>query len=259
MTKAASQLIELLSKKESLAAVLAPSFPIVFSYPEIAEKLRRLGFNYVVEVALGAKETNENLLKLLKENDKAKFITSPCASLSRIVETSYPGLVKYLALVDSPMVYTAKIVKEKWPQSQPVFIGPCPIKKLEAKDYPELNILVLTYRELEEVFQYFNLDDQETDKNSRFDLESRETRLYPISGGLSQSSGLDLGLGQDELQVVSGWQNCESALKGFEKNTSIRLLDILYCEGGCLNGLGIESKLSLAERRKKIIDFWQKG
>ena len=49
-------LIELLEKKEKLVAMLAPSFPIVFEYPKIITMLKKLGFSYVVEVAVGAKE-----------------------------------------------------------------------------------------------------------------------------------------------------------------------------------------------------------
>jgi len=37
------------------------------------------------------------------------------------------------------------------------------------------------------------------------------------------------------------------------------LLDILYCDGGCINGSGIESKLNTEERRDKIVSFWQEG
>lgn len=257
MTEETSHLIELLSLKKELTAMLAPSFPIVFSYPGIVGKLRRLGFSHIAEVAVGAKETNKSLMAILNKDLKAKLITSPCASLARIIKTKYPHLVKYLATIHSPMVYTARITKEKWPESKTVFIGPCPVKKLEAKDYPELDILVLTFKELQEVFQHFDLKDEKTDQNSSFDLEATATRLYPISGGLSQSNNFEALLTEDQYQVVSGWQNCAKALDGFEKNTLLKVLDILYCDGGCINGLGIDSSLNIDERRKKIIDFWQ--
>ena len=242
-----------------MVAMLAPSFPIVFSYPEIIGKLKRLGFQFVVEVSLGADETNKHLLNLLKQNPKARFITSPCASFKGIIKTRYPNLVKYLTPIDSPMIYIARIVKEKWKDCQPVFIGPCFAKKLEAKDYPELDILVLTFKELEEVFKELNLNDQDDDKNHSFDLEFLGTRLYSVSGGLSQSSNLQIDLTEAELQVVSGPKNCELALENFEKNHLVRLLDILYCEGGCISGSGIESSLGLAERREKIISFWRES
>jgi len=93
------------------------------------------------------------------------------------------------------------------------------------------------------------------DINAKFDIENTQTRLYPISGGLAQSCGAKEILSEDEIRVVSGWQNCVKALEEFENNKQIRLLDILFCDGGCINGPGIESKLNLEERRKKIINF----
>ncbi len=115
--KETDQLINLLNKKTKLAAMLAPSFPIVFQYPNIIGKLKRTGFIYVAEVSAGAIKTNEAVIKALIVNPKKRFITSPCASFVRFIRTKYPQLEKYLAYsADSPMVATVKIVKEKWPE-----------------------------------------------------------------------------------------------------------------------------------------------
>lgn len=59
------ELISLLNKKTKTVALLAPSFLVDFSYPEIVGMLKRLGFKYVVEVAAGAIETNRQLLALM--------------------------------------------------------------------------------------------------------------------------------------------------------------------------------------------------
>jgi len=258
--KDADTLIGLLNRKEKLVAMLAPSFPIVFDYPQIVGKLKRMGFFYVVEVTTGAVRTNQAVVNALRENPQSRFITSPCASFSRMVKTKYPHLVKYLAAgADSPMIATAKIAAEKWPEYRPVFIGPCIVKKLEAnEDHPELNILVLTYKELQEVFTKTNGANSTDLTDSTFDLSEQSTRLYPISGGLADSSGIQHLLSEDQYQIVSGWNNCVKALDNWEKNADVRLLDILYCDGGCINGPGIASSLSIDDRRQKIINFWQK-
>lgn len=256
-----NQLIELLSKKEKLAAMLAPSFPIVYQYPTIITMLKKLGFGYVVEVSVGAKKTNEELLLALKKNPNSRYITSPCPTIVRAIKKQYPRLVKYLPQdVDSPMVATAKIVAEKFPGFRPIFIGPCIVKKLEAvEDYPEQQILVLTYREMDEVFKHFGIQ-AETNNSDKFDLsEEGMTRLYPTDGGLSHSSGLTSTLSERELKTVSRWENCQKALDQFENNKEIRLLDILFCEGGCIGGPGIVSSLPQEERKRKVFEFWLKG
>lgn len=251
------KLVELLNKKSKLVAMVAPSFPIMYEPTEIASKLRRIGFSKVVEVAVGAKKTNEQAAAILSNNPTTRFITSPCASFVRLMRTKHPELLHYVAFeIDSPMVATAKIVANLWPDHQPVFIGPCLVKKLESsQDHPELNILVLTYRELEVVFSKMHIGNLPESQNNGFDLEEASTRIYPIDGGLTDTSGARKLLGDDEIRIVSGWKNCEIALNEFEKNKKIRLLDILFCDGGCIMGPGITSELSLEQRREKVVSY----
>ena len=254
-------LIDLLERKQPVVAMVAPSFPIVYKYPSIAGKLKRLGFSHVVEVSAGATDTNAAAVKILTEDPKARIITSPCASFVRMIRTKHPHLVKYLGFAaDSPMVATARIVREKYPGCRPIFIGPCNAKKLEAsEDYPELEIISVSYKQMEAVFEHFKIQDDPTDEQAKFDIEEANTRLYPISGGLAQSSLVKDLLADDEIEVVSGWKNCEGALQRFQENDRIRLLDILFCEGGCINGPGIDSPLNIDQRREKIVEFWKKG
>jgi iron only hydrogenase large subunit-like protein len=254
-------LIEALKRKDKLVAMLAPSFPIVFEYPHIITKLKNLGFSYVIEVSAGAKKTNEELLELLKQNPEARYITSPCPTVVRMIKKQMPQYAKYFTHnVDSPMVATAKIAREHYPDYRPVFIGPCIVKKMEAiEDVPDLNILVLTYDEINQVFTQFNTPD-DFNSNDKFDIsEPGMTRIYPVDGGLSHSSGLEKHFNKEEIQIVSGWKNCMEAVKNFDTNPKVRLLDILFCEGGCIGGPGIKSNLTSQERKQKVLDYAQQA
>jgi len=251
--------LNLLDKKEKMVAMMAPSFPVDFSSPEVVGKLRRLGFSHVVEVAVGAAETNKGLLELLRANPASRFITSPCPSIVRLIRAKYPQLIKYLAPVDSPMAMTSKLVKEKYPDHRLVFIGPCVMKKLEAsEDHPELKIVVLTYKEIKEVFRIKKIKNDKKDFSASFDLIGPSTRLYSISGGLTQSASLNSYLTDEELDVVSGIENVQKALEAFPTNR-LKVLDILNCWGGCISGPGITSKLSLEQRRARVITHWAHG
>lgn len=255
-----NQVLEFFQKKEKMLAMLAPSFPIDFDYPEIVGKLKRLGFAFVIEVTAGAEETNRQLLELMKKNPKARFVTSPCPVITRLIKQKYPQLLTYLTTqVFSPMIYTAKIARQKYPDYKLVFVGPCPAKKFEAKeDFPKEEIIVLTFKELAQILAIKNIQDEPGDQLASFDVMETTTRLYPISGGLVQSSGLTQNLTDEEYDVVSGPILVEEALRDFENNPKLKLLDILFCEGGCINCTGIKSSLSLEERRKKVIEFWAK-
>jgi iron only hydrogenase large subunit-like protein len=255
----AAQCIDLLKQKAKLVAMIAPSFPIVYEYPQIVTRLKALGFEYVLEVTAGAKRTNEAVIDFFKNNPEGRVIASPCAGFVRLIRKSYPHMQQYLGLkIDSPMVATARIAREKYPEYQPVFIGPCLAKKLESsEDYPDLKIIVLTYKELDKIFEEFKIGDCRDLPPAKFDLAEASTRLYPADGGLTNSSGLKQLLKEDEIRIVSGWKNIPGAVDEFQKNPKIRFLDILFCDGGCISGPGIVSKLTVEERKKKILDFKQ--
>jgi len=258
-TPETKKLLSLLEKKSKIVAMLAPSFLVDFSYPEIIGMLKRLGFKYVVEVSTGAIQTNKQLNALLKRYPRKRHITSPCPSIVRMVKNKYPQLVPFLASTDSPMIAIAKIVAKKYPNYKKVFIGPCFVKKIEAKEeHPELEILVLTYKEIAEVFKIKNISSEKSDKSSSFNVIGPKTRLYPISGGLAQSAGLTKKLTDPEYDVVSGADLAEKAIQEFPNKPELKVLDILYCEGGCINGAGVIAKDSLDRRRKKIIAYWNR-
>jgi len=250
------QILEFINNKEKMVVMLAPSFLVDFSYPEIIGKLKRLGFDYVVEVSAGAIETNKQLKSLLKLNPNKKYISSACPGIVQLIKSNHPELVDFLAPIDTPMMATAKIVQKKYPSHKKVFIGPCLMKKIEAQENSELDILVLTYKEIAEVFRIKKIGEKKQDSSCSFDIVGLETRLYPISGGLAQSSGIVKALTDPEWDVISGKNLVERMIRKFPNNPEIKILDILFCDGGCINGPGIISKDSLDSHRKKIINHW---
>lgn len=256
-TSEIKELFNLLNKKSKMVAMLAPSFLIDFSYPEIVGMLKRLGFKYVVEVSTGAIETNRQLLALLKLHPDKRYITNPCPTIVRLIKNKYPKFIPFLTPIDSPMVATAKIIAKKYPKYKKVYIGPCFAKKIEAaEDHPELNLLTLTYRDLAKIFSIKKISLKTSDKKYSFDIAGADTRLYPISGGLAQSSGLTKKLTNEEYDVISGPKLVDKVLKEFSDRTELKVLDILNCDGGCINGPGTVSEDSLEKRRKKITDYW---
>jgi iron only hydrogenase large subunit-like protein len=267
LSKEASELLDLThNNKRELVAMVAPSFIVDFDYPEIVGMLKKLGFKYVVEVARGAEMTNSQLLALTKLHPDRKYITNPCPTIVRLIKNKYPQLIEYLASIDSPMSATAKIVDKEWPGLKKVFIGPCLMKKFEAnEDRKELDILAITFRDLQQVFDIKKIKPRKILKNNifgkskyEFDIIGGHTRLYPISGGLAQSSGITQKLTDAEYDVISGPNNANKALSEFLSKSELKILDILNCDGGCINGPGMNSKASLDERRKRVIDFYEK-
>lgn len=259
LTAEAKELLDLLDRGADMVAMLAPSFIVVFDYPKIVGMLKNTGFKKVVEVARGAEETNKQLLALMKLHPDRKYITNPCPTVVRMIRNKFPQVVDYLAPIDSPMSATAKICARKWPSYKKVFIGPCMLKKLEAKeDHPNLDILAVTFKDLQEIFKIKKIKPGFLDKFIDFDIKARKTRLYPISGGLAQSSGIVEKLTDPQYDVISGTALVEKILQEFLNKPELKILDILNCEGGCIAGPGIVSPDSLDRRRQKVINYWQR-
>jgi len=99
-----------LKKKTKLVAMLAPSFVVDFSYPEVIIMLRKLGFDKIVEVTYGAKMVNREYHKKLKKS-KGLLIATTCPGVAQVVKNKFPKFNKNLALIDSPMIAMGKIVE----------------------------------------------------------------------------------------------------------------------------------------------------
>ncbi len=109
------------------------------------------------------------------------------------------------------------------------------------------------------MFKLKNISPKKSDKSSSFNIIGPKTRLYPISGGLAQSSNLTKKLTDPEYDVISGPKLAEKTIQEFPNKPELKVLDILYCEGGCINGTGVITKDSLDRRRQKIITYWNHG
>ena len=126
------QLVQALKSKEHMYAIIAPSFigqfGVLANPMQIFEGIKQLGFKDVVEVSLGAdittlNEAKEFLEKVPKEHP---FMgTSCCNSWTMMVQKMFPEQYKYISDSASPMVETAKYIKEKDPEAIITFIGPC--------------------------------------------------------------------------------------------------------------------------------------
>lgn len=121
----------LMSKHETVIAIVAPSFAAYFniSFETMKSTLKKLGFADVFEVAEGAHVVKNEYERLVAENPDQTWITSSCASVNYYIKRHRPEAAKYLLPVLTPMKALAKILRERYPEAKFVFIGPCLSKK----------------------------------------------------------------------------------------------------------------------------------
>lgn len=236
--------------KGKYVAMLAPSFVIKFSYPSIITQLKQIGFDKIVELTFGAKLVNKEYHKLLKKTNEL-VITSPCPGIVELINKNFPQYKKNLAKIDSPMIAMGKICKKTYPNYKTIFISPCNYKKQEAKKSKYVDF-VIDYAELENLFKKFKI--KHSGKKVYFDKFYNDyTKIYPIAGGLAKTAHLKGVINKNEIKSIDGAQKVIKFLTKPDKK--IRFLDVLFCNGGCVGGPCIISKLSLRQRKQKVLNY----
>jgi len=181
-----------------------------------------------------------------------------------LVERHYPEVIPYLAPIVSPMVAHGRYLKQIMPGTKVVFVGPC-IAKLGEREVPGVDDaidFVLTFEELKDVFLQDGVDLASLEP-SRFDGAVPETaRLFPVEGGMLRSASLSTDMLDCDVLTVSGLESCKEVLKQFirgmrqgDRTHLPRLVDMLACEGGCINGPKNPSVEDVYTRRARVLEY----
>ena len=258
---------EILSNtKEKKCAIVAPSISGEFSdindYRKFVRMIKALGFNYVNEVSFGVDIIATKYKELFEDYKGKYYLSANCPVVVEMVERFYPELITNLAPIVSPMIATAKIVREKYGENiKVVYIGPCIANKEEIYRYEGLEKVdsVLTFRELRLLFDEFNIKESHFEF-SEFDAPiGNKGSLYPISNGIIQTGDMNEDLLSGNIITVRGRNSVVDALKQFANNTELikRHFNLFYCEG-CLMGPGTSHGGERFIRRSLVVDYANK-
>ena len=250
----------LLKSNFNVVACLAPSFPAEFTqynYKKLIGILKKIGFDYVVEVAYGAELVANEYKKLLKNNNK-QYISSACPAIVSYIEKYYPKLIENISPIVSPMLAIAMAVKKKFGKNtKVVFIGPCIAKKEEAiRNIDKVKIdAVITFSELQEIIIQNNINIEEIESFD-FDIPySGKGIVFPVGGGLLQTADLKEDIILNDIISTEGAKNFIEVIKEIDKkNLKINFIDLLCCDG-CIMGPGFESKDSKYNRLESISKY----
>ena len=252
---------ELLAADTKVAALVAPSFPAEFAdwnYRLLSGVIRRLGFDYVIEVAAGADLVADRYQRFMHSGPAGSHIATTCPAVVAYVERYFPALVDALAPIVSPMVAAARMVHRLYgPDIRTVFIGPCIAKKGEAisNAIPEEIDGVLTFTELREMAWELDLS-RHTVKEAHFDPPiAGPGALFAISRGLLQAAGLPEDLILGDVVAAEGRKGFVAAIQEFYTgHCRPRLLEVLACEG-CIMGPGIGNTDPMFRRRERVSKY----
>lgn len=248
------QTIMAIKSETPVYVVLAPAFVGQFGPDAIPEKMHaafeRLGFAGVYEAAIGADLcVMEEATDFLEEvPSKYSFmVTSCCPSWSDMVRKFFPEMKENISVALTPMVLTARLVKERHPGCKVVFVGPCDAKKLEAsrKRVRSDVDFVLTFEEVLGMFAAKGVDKECIPMEEAQPLvqSSADARMFAVSGGVAQAVVNAIHKTNPELEIkvakATGLKECRQLLtmaKAGKYNGY--LLEGMACPGGCIAGAG---------------------
>lgn len=256
---------QFLKEKQRVIAAIAPSFVAEFPGKEkqVLAALIQLGFVGVSETAIGAELVNAAVMKIAAAHGgSCSSIGTACPTVVQMVHKYYPEAVPRLLPVPSPLQCQAAYLRHLYGDDIGiVFIGPCIAKKLEADETPGYPDYALTYTELRQWLGERKID---LDKVAVDDVppympaKAGGGSLYPVEGGMIAS----LPWGRDPFQTkgiaLSGPGAVMGALGHIGKDegaASGAFLELLACEGGCINGPGTAGGASAADRRGDVQVF----
>ncbi|MCE5255539.1 MAG: hypothetical protein LLF89_01680, partial [Spirochaetaceae bacterium] len=186
--------------------------------------------------------------------------TSCCPSWVKTARRYYPEYADRIADSYTPMIETAKSIKERNPGARIVFIGPCIAKKAEALE-PELHAYVdhvLTFEELASIFVAKEIDLTTIDPKDFPPEASALGRGYAVAGGvgnaISETAKVKFGKEKVEFMRADTLKNCRIMLAEVKAGkTKPDLVEGMACPGGCIGGPG--TLIGIASAQSEVRKF----
>ncbi len=269
------QLIQSIRKGDYVVAEVAPAIAGQFgpnvTLGQIAGALRQLGFAEMHEVAIGADvgaavEAHHYAHEVA--TGKTPFLlTSCCPAWAMLAKKQFPVMIDQVSSALTPMVATARSIKQKNPEARVVFIGPCAAKKLEAgrKTVRSDVDFVITFEELNAMFDAKEIDFSNYEGDEFTAEATGAGRGYACAGGVSDAiercvkeyyPNVDV-----KIEHADGLDECRKMLmlaKAGKKNGC--LIEGMACPGGCVAGAGTCITISKAQESvKKLCDEAEKA
>ena len=244
------QVIQSILQGDKVIAIVAPAFIGQFGKHSTPGKfiaaMKKLGFKRVVEVAVGAdmctiEEAKDFLEKVPKE--QKYMATSCCPAWHSMIYKMFPGETKNISMTLTPMVFTARLMKKKYPGCKVVFVGPCAAKKLEAirADIRSDVDFVLTFEELQGMFQAKEIDFETIEEMYDLNEGTAAGRGFAVSGGVAKAVADLVQKNEPDVEVktarAEGLRDCRKLMAMAKAGKyDGYLLEGMACPGGCIAG-----------------------
>ncbi len=264
------QLVRAIRKGDYVVAEVAPAIMGQFG-PDITPAIIKgalldIGFKEVHEVASGADvAAATEAYQYVNEVASGKLpflLTSCCPAWAMLAKKQFPQMIDKVSQSLTPMVATARRIKQRTPQARVVFIGPCAAKKLEASRMSVRSDVdfVITFEELSGIFAARDIDFSKYVGERSIHEATGAGRGYAVAGGVASAiercvkeyyPGVEVA-----IEHAEGLAECKKMLlltKAGKKNGC--LIEGMACPGGCIAGAGTNVAVEKAALEvKKLVE-----
>jgi iron only hydrogenase large subunit-like protein/uncharacterized Fe-S cluster-containing protein len=243
----------LVGESRRVVASIAPSYAAVFEPWErlrLPSALRRLGFGYVAETAVAAAEVAKAGASHLRQHGERSHVWTSCPAVAQYIRHYRTQDAALLAPIASPMLAHARWLRQRLgPDIRVIFIGPCVAKKAEAEraEHGRAVDVVLTFEELAEWLSQEAISLGACEE-SQFDETAVDARRFPLPEGALQTAGM-LSRELGTAFSACGFDEVDHALDLLAQSGPPRVLEPLFCVGGCVNGPAAASPRNVFARR----------
>lgn len=246
-------IMNLIKNNKTIIAAVAPAIVGQFGDDVTMDQLRaafiKIGFTDMIEVAFAAdmltiKEAVEFNKHVKAPNDL--MITSCCCPMwVGMLKKVYKELIPNLSPSVSPMIAAGRVIKELNKDAKVVFVGPCIAKKAEAKEKDISGAIdfVLTFQELNEIFECFKIHPRDLKGIPSIEYTSRGGRLYARTGGVSIAVSEAVeelypdNINNFKARKAEGVKECKEVLNDALKGqANANFIEGMGCIGGCVGG-----------------------
>ena len=262
------QLIRAMQSGRKIIAQVAPAFVGQFGpnvTPDMLKTaLKKLGFFDVYETAIGADKgaiaEAEHYVHEVASGNQPFSLTSCCPSWSVLAKKFFPETIDKISNALTPMVATARIIKEEHPDASVVFIGPCASKKLEASRRTVRSDVdfVITFEELAGMFEAKGISFEGLEPVDELKGATGAGRGYGVAGGVASAIEACVREYYPDVEVniehAESLADCKKMLllaKAGKKNGC--LIEGMACPGGCIAGAG--TNIALPQAAKALAEF----
>jgi len=266
------QLIQSIKKGDKVVAAVAPAvagqYGVKANLARVKTALLKLGFADLYEVAegadLGCIAEAHHYVNEVSTGKLPFLLTSCCPAWAVLAKKQFPDLVAEVSQELTPMVATARKIKEIDPEARVVFIGPCAAKKLEAsrKSLRSFVDFVLTFEELAGMFAARDINVEELEESPLRETHTTGAgRGYAVSGGVAAAIERTVKEYYPDTEVniyhAEGLADCKKMLT-LAKAGKIKgcLIEGMGCPGGCVAGVGTIIPL---EKAKILVEQFSKN